>query len=103
MSGAGACPIPLGQASDQRLQGCRLTTPTLPVKEAAGMTIQSLPDPEVAPLLLRTCHIASLSRTIAFPVGAGCSAWAAASRRIQVRIVRVHTPNIFAQACIETP
>jgi hypothetical protein len=49
MIGAVACHTPLGQALDQRLQGCRITTPTLPVKEAACITIQSLPDPEFAP------------------------------------------------------
>src|SRR5882724_1045789 len=32
--------IPLGQAIDQLLQGCRITTPTFPVKEAACITIQ---------------------------------------------------------------
>jgi hypothetical protein len=41
--------LPWGQASDQLLQGCRITTPALPVKEAACITIKSLPDPEVAP------------------------------------------------------
>jgi hypothetical protein len=49
MIGAVACHIPLGQAIDQPLQGCRITTPTLPVKEVACITIQSLPDPELAP------------------------------------------------------
>jgi hypothetical protein len=95
--------LPWGQAIDQLRQGCRRTTPTLPGKEAACITIQSLPDPAFAPFLLRKCHISSSSRTIAFPLGAGCSAWSAASRRIQGNIVLVHTPNLFAKAFIETP
>ena len=70
--------IPSGQAIDQQLQGCRITTPTLPVKEVACITIQSLPDPEFAAFFLRKCHISSISRTIDFPLGAGFSAWAAA-------------------------
>jgi hypothetical protein len=78
MIGAVECHIPVGQAIDQLLQGCRITTPTLPVKEAACITIQSLPDPESASFFLRKCHISSSSRTIAFPLGAGFSAWSAA-------------------------
>jgi hypothetical protein len=70
--------LPLDQAIDQLLQGCRITTPTLPVKEAACITIKSLPDPELAPFFLRKCHISSISRMIAFPLGAGFSAWSAA-------------------------
>jgi hypothetical protein len=70
--------IPLGQAIDQLLQGCRITTPALPVKEAACITIKSFPDPEFAPFFLRKCHISSISRTIAFPLGAGFSEWSAA-------------------------
>src|SRR4029453_3505097 len=95
--------LPWGQAIDQLFQGCRITTPTLSVKEAACITIQSLPDPELAPFFLRTCHISSRPRTTAFPLGAGCSAWSAASRRSQVKIVLVHTPHIFPKAFIETP
>jgi hypothetical protein len=49
MIGAVECPNPLGQAIDQLLQGCCITASTLPV-----------------------------SRTIAFPLGAGFSAWSAA-------------------------
>jgi hypothetical protein len=55
--------IPWGQAIDQFLQGCRITTPTLPVKEVACITIKSLPDPEFAPFFLRKCHISSSSET----------------------------------------
>ena len=103
MIGAVECHIPLGQAIDQLLQGCRITTPALPVQEAACITITSLPDPEFAPFFLRKCHISSSSRTTAFPLGAGFSACSAAYWRIQVRIVLAHTPNIFAKAFIETP
>jgi hypothetical protein len=41
--------VPEGQAINQLVQGCCITTPTLPVKEAACITIKSLPDPEVVP------------------------------------------------------
>jgi hypothetical protein len=95
--------LPLVQAINQLLQGCRITTPALPVQEAACITITSLPDPEFAPFFLRKCHISSSSRTTAFPLGAGFSACSAAYWRIQVRIVLAHTPNIFAKAFIETP
>jgi hypothetical protein len=103
MLGAGEPHRPLGQALHQLLQGGRLTTPTLPGTEAAWITLKSLPDPEVAPCFSRQGHSASLSRTSAFPLGAGLAACSAASRRIHVKIVLAHTPNIFPKAFIETP
>jgi hypothetical protein len=95
--------IPLGQAIDQLLQGCRITTPTLPVKEVACITIKSFPDPEFVPFFLRKCHISSTSRTMAFPTGSGLAACSMAKRRIQCSTELVWMPNIFANAFMETP
>jgi hypothetical protein len=44
--------IPLYQAIDQLLQGGFVTLTTFPVRELTRVTIESLPDPELAPLLL---------------------------------------------------
>jgi len=40
--------VPRHEAINQLLQGCLITTPTLPVQELACSTIQSFPDPEFA-------------------------------------------------------
>jgi hypothetical protein len=95
--------IPGGQAIDQFLQGCRITMPTLPVKEVACITIQSLPDPEFVPFFLRKCHISSTSRTMAFPTGSGLAACSLAKRRIHCSTELARTPNIFPNAFMETP
>jgi hypothetical protein len=49
MIGAVEYHLPSGQAINELLQGCGITTPTLPVKEGAYLTIKSLPDPEFMP------------------------------------------------------
>jgi hypothetical protein len=63
--------VPGREAINQPLQGCLITTPTLPVQELACSTIQSFPDPEFATFFWRKCHISSSSRTTAFPLGLG--------------------------------
>ena len=103
MIGAGECHVPLTQAIDQRLQGCRITTPTFPVKEAACSTIKSFPDPEFMPFFLRKCHISSTSRTMAFPPGSGLAACSVAKRRIHFSTELARTPNIFPNAFMERP
>ena len=46
MIGAVEYHMPSGQAINELLQGCGITTPTLPVKEVACITIKTLPYPE---------------------------------------------------------
>src|SRR5882724_9103479 len=59
--GTVTCHVPRCEALDQLLQGCSITTPTLPVQDLPCRTIQSVPDPEFAAFLWRTCHISSSS------------------------------------------
>jgi hypothetical protein len=49
MIGAVEYHSPSGQAINELLQGCGITTPTLPIKEVAWIRIKSLPDPEFMP------------------------------------------------------
>jgi hypothetical protein len=49
MIGAVEYHSPSGQAINELLQGCGITTPTLPIKEVACIRIKSLPDPEFMP------------------------------------------------------
>jgi hypothetical protein len=63
--------VPRGEAIDQLLQGCVITTPTFPVQELACSTIQSVPDPEFATFFWRKCHISSSFMTTALPLGLG--------------------------------
>jgi hypothetical protein len=57
MIGAVEYHLPSGQAINELLQGCGITTPTLPVKEVAYLTIKSLPDPEFMPFFEKVPHL----------------------------------------------
>ena len=94
---------PALQPAQQAIERGAVAGATFPVDQPPRVAREGLPDPELARLFSRKCHISSISTTAVHSAGTGLGQCASACRRSQRITLCAETPTCLPIAFIDRP